>query len=83
MKLEKDTIEKMKGFQDSETQILLDIGNLNVQYHDLNNQLQARLVESVKERQEFYQKFEERYGKGQIDLAKGEFIPEEEQQKEK
>ena len=77
MKLEKDTVEKMKEFQDVETQIILDIGNLNVQYHDLNKQLQDRLIEAVSARQEFYRKFEDLHGKGQINLDTNEFIPEE------
>ena len=77
MKLEKDTVEKMKEFQDVETQIILDVGNLNVQYHDLNKQLQDRLIEAVSARQEFYKKFEDLYGKGQINLDTNEFIPEE------
>lgn len=77
MKIEKDTIDKITQLQNAETQILIDMGNLSVQYKTLSDQLNEKLTEAISERQKFYEKFEEQYGKGEINLETMEFIKKE------
>lgn len=78
MKLNQDQIDKIKSFQDAETQALVDLGNLNFQYKDLTEKLNEKIQQVIKERQEYFVEFEKEMGKGDLDLSTFEFTPQEE-----
>ena len=76
-KLLKEELQKLKDFQRSENEITFALGQLEIrktflknQKQDLKNNFQSLLQEQDKMGKEL----QEKYGEGNIDLEKGEFI---------
>ena len=76
-KLLKEELQKLKDFQRSENEITFALGQLEIrktflknQKQDLKNNFQSLLQEQDKMGKEL----QEKYGEGNIDLEKGEFV---------
>ena len=76
-KLLKEELQKLKDFQRSENEITFALGQLEIrktflenQKQDLKNNFQSLLQEQDKVGKEL----QEKYGEGNIDLEKGEFV---------
>lgn len=76
-KLSKEELQKLKDFQRSENEITFSLGQIELRKvflekdkKNLQNQYQLLLQDQEKTGKEL----QERYGEGNIDLEKGEFI---------
>jgi|TARA_R110000803_G_scaffold56731_2_gene114123 hypothetical protein len=76
-KLLKEELQKLKDFQRSENEITFALGQIEIrktflenQKQDLKNNFQSLLQEQDKVGKEL----QEKYGEGNIDLEKGEFV---------
>ena len=76
-KLLQEELQKLKDFQRSENEISFALGQIEIrktfledQTQDLKNQYKSLLQEQEKTGKEL----QEKYGEGNIDLEKGEFI---------
>jgi hypothetical protein len=77
-KLTIEEVEKLQEIQQKNAAVANELGNLEV----TKLQIEARRVEIIEyfnnlktEEQTFGKELSEKYGNGQIDLEKGEFIP--------
>ena len=76
-KLTEQEIEAIKGFQQKTQAVIMDLGKIQLQLsdlEDLKSQVMDVMKEVSKEQAEFFQKIEETYGKGQINLETFEHI---------
>ena len=78
-KLTTEEIEKLQEIQQKNAAVASELGNLEI----TKLQVEARKAEVVEffnklkeEEQTFGKELSDKYGNGQIDLEKGEFIPE-------
>ena len=81
-KLTKEELEQISSIRNEASQIFLDLIIGPQSYHNINRlidndeeKLENQHDELVKKENELYQTLNKKYGDGEIDPTKGEFIP--------
>ena len=81
-KLTKEEIEDITSIRNEASQIFFELGriairrrNVNLQIDEDEEKLENQHDELVKKENELYQTLNKKYGDGEIDPSKGEFIP--------
>jgi|TARA_R110000803_G_scaffold57467_1_gene115398 hypothetical protein len=76
-KLLKEELQKLKDFQRSENEITFALGQVEIRKTFLENQkqdLQINYRSLLQEQEKTGKELQEKYGEGNIDIEKGEFI---------
>ena len=81
-KLTKEELEQISSIRNEASQIFFELGriairrrNSNLQIDNDEEKLENQHDELVKKENELYQTLNKKYGDGEIDPTKGEFIP--------
>jgi len=81
-KLTKEELDSINSIRNEASQIFFELGrisirrrNVNLQIDEDEEKLENQHDELVKKENELYQTLNKKYGDGEIDPAKGEFIP--------
>ena len=81
-KLTKEELDSINSIRNEASQIFFELGrisirrrNVNLQIDEDEEKLENQHEELVKKENELYQTLNKKYGDGEIDPAKGEFIP--------
>ena len=77
-KLSEKELSSLKEFQEKNSQIVADLGNIEINFELLKKQKESVLKEFEKlqdDQNSIGKELQEKYGAGNIDLEKGEFTP--------
>lgn len=81
-KLTKEELDSISSIRNEASQIFFELGrisirrrNVNLQIDEDEEKLENQHDELVRKENELYQTLNKKYGDGEIDPAKGEFIP--------
>tara|TARA_Y100001937_G_C7082124_1_gene313517 strand:+ start:895 stop:1173 length:279 start_codon:yes stop_codon:yes gene_type:complete len=81
-KLTKEELDSINSIRNEASQIFFELGrisirrrNVNLQIDEDEEKLENQHDELVKKENELYQTLNKKYGDGEIDPSKGEFIP--------
>lgn len=81
-KLTREELEKLQEIQQKNSALVQELGQIGLAQINLDKRqenAEAYLDELRKDESSFAKELEDKYGKGSIDLQKGEFIPAEEE----
>jgi ubiquinone biosynthesis protein COQ9 len=77
IKLSKEDLETLRGYQKKQSQITFNLGNVDIQKAILEgqrNQILENLANLQEQSNKTAKELQEKYGDGNIDLETGEFI---------
>ena len=77
-KLSEKELSSLKEFQEKNSKIVADLGNIEINFELLKKQKESVLKEFEKlqdDQNSIGKELQEKYGAGNIDLEKGEFTP--------
>ena len=78
VKLTKDEIKEIGDIRISISRVALAIGENEIAFENLGirkKELMSRLLKFSEKQNDFAQKLEDKYGKGNVNLDTGEFVP--------
>jgi len=78
VKLTKDEIKEIGDIRISISRVALAIGENEINFENLGirkKELMSRLLKFSEKQNDFAQKLEDKYGKGNVNLDTGEFVP--------
>ena len=78
VKLTKDEIKEIGDIRISISRVALAIGENEITFENLGirkKELMSRLLKFSEKQNDFAQKLEDKYGKGNVNLDTGEFVP--------